>query len=137
MEGWYDSSEVGLGCILPDLTDHDIDEVTTHVIIIVIMIMVVGKLSLKSNSSSRHRKQFAPSSEKVVNLSRWLFFAFFYLHFYLHFLFAFFYLHSLLSILLAICFGLSRWFFISINYSQFFIGNFVLANLSRWLFYFK
>merc|ERR1712126_527068 len=21
-EGWYDSSSVGLGCILPDLTDH-------------------------------------------------------------------------------------------------------------------
>ena len=30
MEGWYDSSEVGLGCILPDLTDHDIDEVTKN-----------------------------------------------------------------------------------------------------------
>ena len=68
MEGWYDSSEVGLGCILPDLTDHDIDEVTKD--IIVILIIIVCKLSLNSDSSSRHQKQFAPSLEKAVNLLR-------------------------------------------------------------------
>merc|ERR1719500_737253 len=32
MEGWYDSSEVGLGCILPDLTDHDIDEPSSETV---------------------------------------------------------------------------------------------------------
>merc|ERR1712062_558026 len=31
-EGWYDSSSVGLGCILPDLTDHDIDEPTSETV---------------------------------------------------------------------------------------------------------
>ena len=36
MEGWYDSSEVGLGCILPDLTHHDIDEVIVIVIVVIL-----------------------------------------------------------------------------------------------------
>merc|ERR1719187_1036950 len=31
-EGWYDSSSVGLGCILPDLTDHDIDEPSSETV---------------------------------------------------------------------------------------------------------
>merc|ERR1712198_214771 len=32
LEGWYDSSEVGLGCILPDLTDRDIDEPSSETV---------------------------------------------------------------------------------------------------------
>ena len=36
LEGWFDCSEVGLGCIYPDLTDHDIDEVNIIIIIMII-----------------------------------------------------------------------------------------------------
>ena len=53
-EGWYDSSSVGLGCILPDLTDHDIDEVAS----VIDYNIVVIKMKTKSSQ---------PSSETVCS----------------------------------------------------------------------
>jgi len=32
MDGWYDSSEVGLGCILPDINHHDINETASETV---------------------------------------------------------------------------------------------------------
>ena len=53
-EGWYDSSSVGLGCILPDLTDHDIDEVA----FVFYYNLIVIKMKTKSSQ---------PSSETVCS----------------------------------------------------------------------
>ena len=53
-EGWYDSSSVGLGCILPDLTDHDIDEVA----FVIDYNLIVIKMKTKSSQ---------PSSETVCS----------------------------------------------------------------------
>merc|ERR1719234_1701519 len=32
LEGWYDSSEVGLGCILPDINHHNINETASETV---------------------------------------------------------------------------------------------------------
>ena len=31
-EGWYDGGSVGLGCVLPDLGDQNVDEVTAETV---------------------------------------------------------------------------------------------------------
>ena len=72
------------------------------IVVGIIIKIIVRRLSLKSNSSSRHQKQFVPSLEKAANLLRWLFYLSFYWQFFI----------------------------------RIFIGNFLLTNFSRWLFYF-